>query len=168
MASDDGTDNEIVIGYNAIGNGSNSVTLGNDDITTTILKGSVGIGTSTLAGKLTVDGSVFATGYYHSSDIRLKENVKSLTNVLVKIKRLKPVEFSWKNNGEVSQGFIAQELEQVLPELVHTSPENGLKSVEYANLTAILTAGIQEQAKKIEQLQTEIEILKLRLNKLDQ
>jgi hypothetical protein len=78
------------------------------------------------------------------------------------------VEFSWKNNGEVSQGFIAQELEQVLPELVHTSPENGLKSVEYANLTAILTAGIQEQAKKIEQLQTEIEILKLRLNKLDQ
>jgi hypothetical protein len=53
-ASVDDNQNEIVIGYNAIGNGSNSVTLGNDSITKTILKGSVGIGTTNPGLKLDV------------------------------------------------------------------------------------------------------------------
>ena len=49
--------NEIVIGYNAIGGGSNSVTLGNTDITKTILRGNVGIGTTTPNAKLEIAGS---------------------------------------------------------------------------------------------------------------
>jgi hypothetical protein len=60
-ASADGTDNEIVIGYNATGNGSNSVTLGNDNILKTILKGNVGIGTSSPTTKLHVIGRFAST-----------------------------------------------------------------------------------------------------------
>ncbi len=60
--SADGVSNEIVIGRNAVGNGSNSVTLGADTITKTILKGNVAIGTTTPAGKFHVEGS--AGGVY--------------------------------------------------------------------------------------------------------
>ena len=55
--------NEIVIGHNALGNGSNTVTIGNDDIITTLLKGNVGIGTSNPSSLLEVNGVITATGY---------------------------------------------------------------------------------------------------------
>jgi hypothetical protein len=58
----DGGENEIVIGYGATGAGSNSVTLGNDAIATTVLKGDVGIGTATPAEKLEVAGNIKASG----------------------------------------------------------------------------------------------------------
>lgn len=75
-ALEDYVDNEIVIGYNAIGNGSNTVTLGNDNITDTILKGTVeadgiGIGTSSPSYALDVNGDISleaGSGNYYSND----------------------------------------------------------------------------------------------------
>lgn len=61
-ANSSGQTNQIVIGYNAIGNGSNSVTLGNDSITKTVLKGNVGIGTTTPSEKLDVNGNTNING----------------------------------------------------------------------------------------------------------
>ncbi len=121
----------------------------------------------TMSGNLIVNADVTANAFYYNSDIRLKENIISLNSSLDKIKKLNPVSFTWKADGRIDQGFIAQELELVVPELVKTNSETGLKSVQYGNLTALLTAGMQEQERKIEQLQTEIEILKLRLNSLE-
>src|SRR3989344_278660 len=59
--------NSIVIGYDTNGLGSNTVVLGNDSITTTALKGNVGIGTTTPSSKLTVVGDIFATGAFRDS-----------------------------------------------------------------------------------------------------
>lgn len=61
-AEDNNQTNQVVIGYDATGNGSNSVTLGNDSITKTILKGNVGIGDTTPDAKLDVEGDVIVTG----------------------------------------------------------------------------------------------------------
>ena len=67
----DAETNQIVIGSEAIGIGSNTVVLGNDSITTTALKGKVGIGTTTPSQKLTVSGSISASG-----DVYLSEDAK--------------------------------------------------------------------------------------------
>ena len=59
--------NAIVIGYNAAGIGSNSVVLGNDSVTTTVLKGNVGLGTTTPASKLSIAGDMRLTGAFRDS-----------------------------------------------------------------------------------------------------
>jgi hypothetical protein len=74
------------------------------------------------------------------------------------------VSFTWKEDGSASQGFLAQEIEQVLPELVKTNSETGMKSVQYGNLTALLTASVKEQQKEIERLENKIEILETKLD----
>ena len=57
-------------------------------------------------------------------------------------------------------GFIAQEVEKVVPELVFTNPEDGYKGVNYDEMTAVLVEAIKEQQKVIEQLKAEVEELK--------
>jgi hypothetical protein len=64
-----GQNNQIVIGYQAIGIGSNSVVIGNDSITKTLLKGNVGIGTTSLSEKLNVSGNILATGTITGSNL---------------------------------------------------------------------------------------------------
>jgi hypothetical protein len=62
-------------------------------------------------------GDITADAYYYSSDRRLKDNIVSLgAESLNVIDKLNPVSFTWKEDGSASQGFIAQEIEQVLPE----------------------------------------------------
>jgi hypothetical protein len=127
----------------------------------------IGIGTIAPGEKLTVDGNVEADAYYHSSDINLKTNILSLNNNIYKIKQLNPVSFNWKDgSGGSNLGFIAQEIEKVLPELVKTNEYTGLKSVQYANLSAVLVGGMKEQQEKIDKLELEIEILKRKVLEL--
>lgn len=138
---------------------------GSDDISN-INTGNVGIGTDIPGEKLHVNGNILANAIYYTSDIRFKDNIYTLSNSLDKISSLNPVSFTWKENDQESLGFIAQELEEVLPSLVKTSGESGYKSIQYSNLTALLTAGIKEQQKKIDKLEVEVEILKLQVSNL--
>jgi hypothetical protein len=123
--------------------------------------GYVGIGTgSTIGYNLTVNGTVAAGVFTYSSDKKLKNNIKTLDNALDKITQLRGVNFTWKNDQENKEqiGLIAQEVEQVYPELVNTA--NGLKSVEYGNLVAPLIEAIKEQQKQINDLQNQLNKLK--------
>jgi translation initiation factor IF-2 len=61
------------------------------------------------------------------------------------------VSFKWKDTNENAIGVIAQEVEQVLPEVVATA-ENGDKSVAYGNIVAVLIEAVKEQQKEIEML----------------
>jgi hypothetical protein len=101
------------------------------------------------AGTISVNGIV--TTYGSVSDYRLKENVQPMTDALEKVQALNPVTFTFKNGGQVSQGFIAHELQAVIPDAV-TGEKDALKedgspnyqSVDTSFLVATLTAAIKE------------------------
>jgi len=109
--------------------------------------------------QLFVNGDAHVTGSYTSSDIRWKKNIEPLQNVLEKVNRLQGVSFEWNLDEFPNQGFkkgiqiglVAQNVEDVVPELVKTN-ENGFKAVSYDKLNAIIIEAIKEQQETINQL----------------
>ena len=129
--------------------------------------GNVGIGTNSpvypldVTGNARVTESIFAGSFiYSSSDLRLKTDVKGISSPLEKVLRLEGVTFRWKDSGEPGIGLIAQDVEEVFPEIVSTDQNSGMKSIGYGNLVAPLIEAIKEQQSQIEQLRQEIEALK--------
>ena len=112
---------------------------------------------------LAVTGNIRASAdivAYYSSDRRLKDNIIPIDNPIEKIKQISGVEFDWNNNQEIHEGHdigvIAQEIEEVLPEVVATR-ENGYKAVKYDRIVALLIEAIKEQQKEIEELKNKFE-----------
>lgn len=93
---------------------------------------------------------ISAVDFNSTSDKRLKENINPL-NINTGFYKLNPVEFTWKNTGKQSYGLIAQEVEQVFPELV-VEREDGTKGVNYIPIIAMLLAKVQELSKKLDAL----------------
>lgn len=121
-------------------------------------------------GTTAVDGEIRCSGPIRvivPSDIRWKENLAPVENALGKIKQLNGYSFSWKQAylesvggadgyyvSEKDLGFIAQEVEEVLPEIVGTNSE-GFKHVRYDRIIAVLVEAVKEQQEQIERLQNE-------------
>ena len=114
----------------------------------------------TSTGNMTVGGTVTAScGVLVCSDLRYKKNIRSLNNSLENILKINGVHYDFKkeefperNFSDKNQiGFIAQEIEKILPEMVFTD-EKGYKSVDYARLTPVLVEAMKEQQKMIEDL----------------
>jgi len=106
------------------------------------------------------------TIYVTSSDYRLKNDIQLMTGALDKVKALKPVTYKWKVNGLDGQGFIAHELQEVVPEAVSGKKDAvdaegnpQYQGIDTSFLVATLTAAIQEQQSIIEDLKTRIEVL---------
>ncbi len=101
-----------------------------------------------------------ATGTIQTSDIRAKKNINSLPYGLNEVMSLRPVSYDWKDNiekGHKSLGLIAQELLDVIPEVVNVpEDDNDLLGVNYAELIPVLINAIQEQQEVIESLQIEL------------
>ena len=94
-----------------------------------------------------------------SSDERLKENVHTIENALEKVSALRGVTFDFKEDKQKQIGFIAQEVEEVIPEAVGERPD-GYKGVAYGNLVGLLVEAIKEQQEQINQLKATVEELK--------
>jgi len=109
-------------------------------------------------------GTVSATGdvvAYASSDKRLKDNIVNIENPIEKVQKLNGVTWDWNSNADELQqslpnvGVIAQEVEEVFPQLVHDR-ENGYKGVDYAKLTGLLIEAVKEQQKQIDELKSRL------------
>ena len=134
------------------------------NVITTATAGSIPSGYSskelTLTNGYATSGNIYALGEvtaYSASDVRLKENINSIVSALHTIDRLNPVTYNWNSTAKelnnmktdgLEYGLIAQELEEVLPELVHPLYSN-YKAIDYIKLIPLLIKGIQELNKKI-------------------
>lgn len=117
----------------------------------------------TTAGVLTVASSITAGGDITAfSDIRVKENIKDLENSLDKVTQLRGVSYNKIGSEEKSIGVIAQEIQEVLPEVVREG-QDGMLSVAYGNITAVLIEAIKEQQEIISQLEERIVDLENRM-----
>ena len=116
--------------------------------------GNLGIGglSSLPAYRLDVNGTIRASGDVIAySDVRVKENIKTIDNSLEKVSKLRGVEFNKIGDNEKSIGVIAQEIEDVIPEVVKTD-DQGMKSVAYGNISGLLIEAIKELKQEVEEL----------------
>lgn len=141
----DGTiGNTIAVRINAAVTTANNYT---DDELATIFDTSI-----TIDGNLTVNGTVTEL-----SDKRFKHDISDIDNALETVNKLRGV--TYVKDQKQSVGVIAQEVEQVLPEVVYTD-DNGMKSVAYGNMVGLLLEAIKEQQTQIDSLVQEIDKLK--------
>lgn len=148
--------NQLNMGYGTMdkilmtGTAGNAITMRGTDGTT------VRVGTSsqvpggvffeTSAGyafKFAKDGIMTSKDQVSTSDVRLKSNIIPIRDALHKVLSLRGVNYNWKDTGAYDMGLIAQEVQKVIPEVVH-SDENGTLSINYAKLTALLIEAIKE------------------------
>ena len=106
-------------------------------------------------GSLTVIGDVIAFGT--PSDISFKENIKPIENALDKVEKLQGVTFDWKESDSILDikqdiGFIAQDVQKVLPELVREN-DNGKLSLRHQGIISVLTEAIKELSDRIKVLE---------------
>lgn len=117
-----------------------------------LANGNVGMGTTSPSYRLDVRSGVVNSegGYSQTSDRRLKENIDPLENSLEKVLSLRPISYNWINK-EISDskqiGFIAQEVEEVFPEVVKTDKE-GFKAMSYSELISPVVKALQELYEK--------------------
>ncbi len=107
------------------------------------------------------------TAWNNESDENLKEDINTISNALEKVQQLRGVNFRWKDPEKYEEGmqmgFLAQEVEKVIPETVDNT--NGHYTMKYAPVNALLVEAIKEQQKLINLLKDEIEELKSKFNK---
>ena len=162
VEGDTATGDEAAIGYTAsegiiiTGQGSTSdVTIKNDDDTTVF---SIATGTT----NSTFTGSVSSSEFVTTSDKRLKTNIVTLENSLEKVLNLRGVNFDWIDTKKYTDkrqiGFIAQEVEEVAPELVNQN--NDYKTVNYAQTVSLLVEAIKDQNDIINDLIDEVDYIK--------
>lgn len=96
-----------------------------------------------------------ATDFNTVSDYNFKQEIVTYPDALQTINAMRGVSFKWKHDNSKSAGVIAQELEKVMPELVHTNDE-GNKSVTYIGIIGVLIEAVKELSDRIEDLENGI------------
>ena len=119
--------------------------------------GSIAVGNisnSTTDGRIDASNDVVA---FSTSDVRLKDNIKTIDNALDKVKSIQGIEFDWIEKEKVHGnsghdiGVIAQEIEKVLPDVV-TTRDSGYKAVKYEKIVPLLIEAIKELSNQVNEL----------------
>ena len=167
--------NQIVIGASATGQADNSVVLGNASVTAVymaqdgdavVYAGGIGPDTDTDLVTFANDAVTINGDLTLASDARLKSNIFSLGATLSKLLKIDGKRYTFKESGKESVGVLAQEIQEVFPELVKTNKE-GLLSVNYQGLIPVLINAVKEQQQTLETVQKEKADLEARIQKLE-
>jgi hypothetical protein len=115
--------------------------------------------------------TLYATDFLKMSDISIKKNITNIDNGLEIISKLRPVSYNLIEDGTFDYGFIAQEVEEVLPGVV--SESHKLKAISYLSIIPFSIAAINEQQTEIDslkaenvELQNDIEVLRKEIEKI--
>lgn len=162
-------------GSNGVYNSWQFVTFVKGSVPSLFVRGDrVGVGVASPEYALHVNGQVAGTGPYRElSDGRLKKDVRPLDAGLSRVMSLRPVSYDWRRSENPqmalpetrSIGFVAQELEQVVPEAV-SADARGLRTVAYGELVPVLAKAVQEQQALIEAQRVELEQLRAKVDAL--
>ena len=98
-------------------------------------------------------GQLTAVDLNATSDINLKKDIEVITDATGLIKQLNGVRFTWKENDRKSLGVIAQEIEELLPELISERTDTGTKSVNYNGLVGVLIEAVKELSARVDELE---------------
>ena len=98
-------------------------------------------------------GQLTAVDLNATSDINLKKDIEVITDATGLIKQLNGVRFTWKENDRKSLGVIAQEVEELLPELISERTDTGTKSVNYNGLVGVLIEAVKELSVRVDELE---------------
>jgi hypothetical protein len=127
-----GSEKLAVLGFSLFKNAGTPALVWNTDATGGLI--SFSVANRVDVGSITSNGTT--TAYNTTSDYRLKENVAPMQNALATVAQLKPCTYTWKSNGSDGQGFIAHELQAVVPDCV-TGEKDGMRTVQYEISPAI-------------------------------
>jgi septal ring factor EnvC (AmiA/AmiB activator) len=134
--------------------------------------------TATGEGELYNSGNVKGLSFISTSDRRVKKNIQSFTGALDKVLQLQARTYTYNveeyprfkaEKDKPQIGFIAQEIEEVLPQLVTTDGDDeALKSVRYGQLTPVLVEAIKEQQQQITNLKNQLQAQQQQITKQQQ
>jgi len=141
VATDGGANRSLKVPFTGISSGT--LTTANVD-STLLYNPSTGTLTTT---------KITAVNLNFSSDSKLKDNVQTLADSSEIVSQLRGVSFNWKDSGEAAFGVIAQELQQVVPQLVNTN-ENGYLTVQYLGLIAFLIESNKQLLDRVDALES--------------
>jgi uncharacterized protein YjbI with pentapeptide repeats len=177
LITGDFVNSNIAIGLDRLPSSSQTLEVGGDVSASNIFLGQNITGTNLfLSNNASISGNVTANEFLSESDRNLKKEIRKMEDGMEVINRLKPVYYKWKDeekgvNEEV--GFIAQEVEKVVPSLVQEL--RGIKHVAYSKIVSILTSAvkyqqsiIQEQKEKIRTQGRELTILSDKVKSIEQ
>ena len=105
------------------------------------------------------------------SDIRIKENIRSIGYGLTDVMKLNPVQYNMTENGDEQVGFIAQEMLQIIPEVVYGKEgdisKGEILTLSYQHLVSVLTKAIQEQQQMLETQSNRIDELENKIKEIN-
>ena len=116
--------------------------------------GNLGIGTATPSAKLEVSGTITETSMRET-----KTNIENMGNMLPAVLQMQGVKFDWKEDsygGKDNFGFIAEDMQEILPEVVTCRNEGKAAGIQYSKLTAVLVEAIKEQQIQIDELKSKL------------
>ncbi len=161
------------INYKATGASSHHFYANGTEIFTIDKTGNIGIGVNSPSQPLHMSSGAHVTTagvWTNASDARLKTNVVNTTYGLQTVMQLRPVNYNMIKGGEAQVGFIAQEVQKIVPEVVSGTEGDITKGetlgLSYGNLVPVLTKAIQDQQAEIDDLKTQVEELKNIVNQL--